>query len=182
MHEIHTQPGNEATSALKQQVGSVARDVSEKAESAAEAGKEKIAHQVGDFARAVRRAGEHEDQLSSYTDSIGNQLERFAHFIEERDVGQLLGEASRLAHRQPALFIGGAFTVGLLAARFLKSNGHGGWSEDPYSRDLGPGELSARSWRAREYGITDDDLGERTTDPIGQAPPGRGASASGTPL
>jgi len=45
---------------------------------------------------------------------------------------QMLRDARNLARRQPALFIGGSFAVGLLAARFVKSSPRDGndWQGD----------------------------------------------------
>jgi hypothetical protein len=43
-------------------------------------------------------------------------------YLEARDIQDLVGEAESLARRSPALFLGGAFTLGVLAARFLKSS------------------------------------------------------------
>jgi hypothetical protein len=42
--------------------------------------------------------------------------------LRKKDVQQLMQDAQRLARRQPALFIGSAFALGLVAARFLKSS------------------------------------------------------------
>jgi len=52
-------------------------------------------------------------------------------------------DAERLAHRQPALFVGGAFALGLLAARFLKSSkprpstGRQSWANTGYQPRFG---------------------------------------------
>jgi len=61
--------------------------------------------------------------LGRYTDMAGDQVERVATMLQERDWDDLMDEASRFARRQPTLFIGGAFLVGMLASRFLKSGG-----------------------------------------------------------
>jgi len=78
-------------------------------------------------AQAVRqttqqlRDGQH-DTIAQYVDRAAEQLERFSSAIRSKEVPDLLREARQLARRQPALFIGGSFAVGLLAARFLKSS------------------------------------------------------------
>ena len=46
----------------------------------------------------------------------------FSERLKNKDVTELLNDAQRLARRQPALFVGGAFALGLLGARFLKSS------------------------------------------------------------
>jgi hypothetical protein len=37
-------------------------------------------------------------------------------------VGELIGDVEQFARRSPALFLGGAFALGVLAARFVKSS------------------------------------------------------------
>jgi hypothetical protein len=49
-------------------------------------------------------------------------LERFSGYLSEREVGDLVYEAEDYARRHSAYFVGGAFLLGLLGARFLKSS------------------------------------------------------------
>jgi hypothetical protein len=49
--------------------------------------------------------------------------------VREKDVNEMLRDVQQFARRQPALFIGGSFAAGLLAARFLRSS-HG---QDEYA-------------------------------------------------
>src|SRR5262249_48746129 len=55
------------------------------------------------------------------TDQAAEQIERFSRYLRETDIDDLLYEAQHIARRQPALFLGGAFVLGVLGARFLKS-------------------------------------------------------------
>ena len=41
--------------------------------------------------------------------------------MREKDVQAIVRDVERYAREQPALFLGGAFVLGLLGARFLKS-------------------------------------------------------------
>jgi hypothetical protein len=59
--------------------------------------------------------------LATATDRTAEQIEHFAGYLRETDAEQLFREAERFARRQPALFIGGAFVLGLLAGRFMKA-------------------------------------------------------------
>jgi hypothetical protein len=52
----------------------------------------------------------------------GDQMRRFADEIRQRGVGEMLDDVHAFARRRPALFIGGAFLVGIGIARFLKSS------------------------------------------------------------
>jgi hypothetical protein len=51
-----------------------------------------------------------------------DQLRRFADQIREKGVADMLDDVNTFARRRPALFIGGAFLVGVGLARFLKSS------------------------------------------------------------
>ncbi|MEO6202020.1 MAG: hypothetical protein ABIU05_06845 [Nitrospirales bacterium] len=84
---------------------------------------------------AIRHAGQHlrgrqKDVIAHYTDRAADNIDRAIQYVELRDVSELLKEAQCLARRHPEAFWGGAFMLGLLAARFLKS------SNEPVRRDL----------------------------------------------
>lgn len=91
---------------------------------AAERGKDKLAGRAEGVAHALHHASEslQSEELSRYTDRIANKLEQLAGSLKSRDLASLTNEVTRFARLQPALFLGGAFTAGLLAARFLKSS------------------------------------------------------------
>ncbi|PLS78528.1 MAG: hypothetical protein CYG59_18040 [Chloroflexi bacterium] len=79
-------------------------------------------------AQALRQTGQElrgQDQgmISEYIDTAAQQVERFYRFLHGRDVNDLVGEVERFARRQPSLFLGSTFALGLLGARFLKSSG-----------------------------------------------------------
>lgn len=69
-----------------------------------------------------------------------DQVGRLANYLQERDINEITNDTERFARQQPALFLGGAFFLGVLAARFLRAsernmapppNGHPEpWNED----------------------------------------------------
>ncbi len=82
---------------------------------------------IGTFARAVRSTmqelREHQhDTLAQYVDRAADQLERLSSGLKNKDVGDLFRDAQRVARRQPVVFVGSAFAIGLLGARFFKSS------------------------------------------------------------
>jgi hypothetical protein len=100
--------------------------------------KNKATDGLGTLAAAVRKTCQplrESDQttLASYVEQAADGIERFSSDLRQRDIGELVNEAQRFARRKPALFIGGAFAVGVLAARFLKSSAEAGTLEP--SRD-----------------------------------------------
>lgn len=82
---------------------------------------------LGSVAEAVRettrhlREGQHET-VAHYAEQAADQIERFSQRLRNKDVGELMTDAQRLARQKPALFVGGAFALGLIGARFLKSS------------------------------------------------------------
>jgi hypothetical protein len=60
--------------------------------------------------------------FGEYAASAAEMVERFSGHLKERDINQMLWEIESFGRRQPALFMGGAFALGFLASRFLKSS------------------------------------------------------------
>jgi hypothetical protein len=82
---------------------------------------------LGDVAYAVRQTTQglrdrNHETIAGYVEQGAQQLEQLAQRLNDRNVTELLRDARRLAHRQPALFVGSAFAIGLFGARFLKSS------------------------------------------------------------
>jgi hypothetical protein len=102
---------------------------------------------LGSVAQAVRQTtqqlrNDHHDTLAGYVEQAANQMERLSERLRNKDVAELMRDAQRLAKSQPLLFVGGAFAVGLLAARFFKSS----------AEAQGANDWSQRPWRADEWG------------------------------
>lgn len=119
---VHGPSSEQGVSGWKEQASSKAKDLAAQAETTADAGKDQVANRVGEVAHAVRHAGQEDENLAPYAEAIGSQLQNVADYIQHHDVRDMLRTAGDFAHRQPALFLGGAFTIGLIAARFLKSS------------------------------------------------------------
>ena len=89
--------------------------------------KDRATDGLGSVAQAVRqstqqlRESKHET-IAEYVEKAADQLERFSGRLKDRNIADLAREAQDLARRRPALFIGSAFALGLLGARFLKSS------------------------------------------------------------
>ena len=99
--------------------------------------KDKAVEGIGSVTSAVRQSTQQlreqqHDTLAGYVDQAANTIDRLSQQLREKDVGELFEDAQRLARRQPALFIGSAFALGLMGARFLKSSSrrHGQHGDD----------------------------------------------------
>jgi hypothetical protein len=84
---------------------------------------------VAQAVRATTRElrGQQHGALAEYVERAADQLDRFSDRLENKDVGELYRDAQAMARRRPMMFIGTAFAIGLVGARFFKSskpNGH----------------------------------------------------------
>jgi hypothetical protein len=89
--------------------------------------KNRAADGLGSVAQAVRQSSQHlrdnqQDTIARFTDQAADQIDRFNQTLRDKDIAELFDDVQQMARRQPALFIGGAFAVGLLASRFFKSS------------------------------------------------------------
>jgi ElaB/YqjD/DUF883 family membrane-anchored ribosome-binding protein len=113
--------------------------------SAAMSGKTQAVEVVGGLAQSLLLAGQQlQDQQSPaarLVEQAADRLDRVTRYIENTEPEQLIQRTENWARQNPALFIGAAFIVGALGARFLKS------SPPPsanYSGDGSPGRFSDR--------------------------------------
>jgi len=88
--------------------------------------KNRAADGLGGIAELVHTAGSElraeNEALASYVDMAGDQMRRFADHIRDRGVADMLDDVNGFARRNPAVFIGAAFLVGIGVARFLKAS------------------------------------------------------------
>lgn len=57
-----------------------------------------------------------------YTGAAASQIEKVADYFERKNLRAMMRDAEDFARRNPAIFLGAAFGLGLVAARFLKSS------------------------------------------------------------
>jgi hypothetical protein len=122
------QPQEAAASPTEDALEQKVRAASEEARSVVDRGREKLAGRADGVAQAMRHASQglradEQAELARYASVVADKLEQLTGALKNRDLGSIASELTRFAQRQPALFLGGAFTTGLLAARFLKSSG-----------------------------------------------------------
>jgi hypothetical protein len=88
--------------------------------------KERAATGLTSVAEALRQSGQQLEAqnatVASYMDAAAGHVERFVGGLRDRDVAQMVTDLERFARRRPAMFLGSAFALGLMAARFLKSS------------------------------------------------------------
>ena len=129
--------------------------------------KERTTDGIGSVVSAVRQSTQQlrdsqHATIAEYVEQAATQLERFSNTLKEKNVSELLDDAQRFARRNPALFVGGAFAVGLLGARFFKSSrdhtreASGRARVGSRDHEYGSGRVS-QSRRGLQYGGTDVD-------------------------
>ncbi len=88
---------------------------------------------------------------SRYAVTAAEKLEGIADYFGERDLRAISVDLQNYARRNPAVFLGAAFGLGLLAVRFLKSSSI---SEPKRSTEAGKKTTKARAKSGRSAGNT----------------------------
>src|SRR5947209_9350300 len=66
--------------------------------------------------------GQNQGAAAGLVEGAAGKLESVCQYVEGRSVSQLTGDLERFARSNAPIFLGGAFALGVLAARFLKSS------------------------------------------------------------
>lgn len=125
------QPGEQSTVATKARDG--AEQLKEKAvervetmKEKAASGKEKLSERVRRVGSAIHSAGDEirgeDENWAGYVDRVSERFERAAEYLRNTEPKQAMRDAESFARREPALFFGGAFVLGLAAGRLLKAS------------------------------------------------------------
>ena len=155
----------------------VAGRVGETAKGRISGGKDRAARSLGSVADALRHTGQHlrlqdEESLPGYIDTAAEKLESMSGYLQDKELSDVVEDIEDFARREPALFIGGAFAIGLLGGRFLKSSAASSraraQSSNTGSESVPPqssSRLSARSGR-RRGGQRSSELTTASENPI----------------
>lgn len=146
-----TGQAKKAASDVADSAVSTAKDTIETATSAAtEAAtdrKEQATSALSDVATALHDTSDalreqDRDAFADYAAQAADAVERFTSGIRDRSVGEILDEAERFARREPGLFVGGAFLLGIVGARFLKASAPDGSGDGVPPPSTPPGGAS----------------------------------------
>jgi len=110
----------------REQASALAGQVQEKVKRTLDEQKGRGVEELSGLAQAVRQTSHQLRQqnkagMARYAEQAAEQVDRVIHYVDSRDVGELLEEAETFARRHPEGFLGGAFVLGLMAGRFMKS-------------------------------------------------------------
>ncbi len=121
---------SEIADQARQTADNVVGAVQQQAVSRLDKQKEHAAEELASVAGTVRQMGDQLKQpehgavaqyAAHYGDVAADQLQQISGYLRQHDVKQLVREVESFARREPLLFTGGAFVLGLMGARFLKS-------------------------------------------------------------
>lgn len=170
------------TDQAQQKASQMADQAQHRAASMLENQKQKAAENLHSVAEAMRQSGQQlreQDQAQmavQYTDKAAEQIEHFANYLRSKDVNELMNDAERFARRQPELFLGGAFALGLLAARFLKSSSQQTAQRGAYQQAYERERYGPRPRVVANQEMASPEYYERRPSP----PPGHAPGTTGT--
>jgi uncharacterized protein YukE len=122
-----TQTQGSGVQKVEQKAHQATERVAEKAQASVENAQSRIAQQLSAVARAIDSAANRlqQDQQSGLSQRVKQyvqKVENISQQVREKSPRELKDDVHRIARQQPAWFLGGAFLLGLLGARFLKSS------------------------------------------------------------
>ncbi len=111
----------------QEKVGQVVDQAKQQTASLLTAQKDQAADTLYTVAHALRQTGQQlreQDKapIAGYADQAATEVERIYGYLHGRDVRQIVDDTEGFARQRPAVFVGGALVLGLVAARFLKSS------------------------------------------------------------
>ena len=107
-----------AAAGIGEQIKSAAASAADSTKDRAVAGLGAVADVAANASQELRGQS---DLLASWVNMASDQLRGMADRLRERRPGELADDLARFARERPALFVGGAFLIGLGLARVLKS-------------------------------------------------------------
>jgi hypothetical protein len=154
------QPHTSSIGASQEGSGGIVNRVKESANTQLTTQKDRGTDALDRVAEAVRSStqklrDDRHEIIASYVDKAADQIENWSRRLREKDVGELMSDMQRFARRQPGVFVGSAFALGLVGARFLKSSRQHDGSD--YGSESGRTRYGANTGRStvHDYGMSD---------------------------
>jgi hypothetical protein len=150
---------SETATAAKEQAKRTVTQVGEQAKTTVDSRMSDVAQELGSVADVVRQTsqevgGDNGQTVARYGERIAEQIEGMSSYLDEHGIEDVLNDVQDFARRQPAIFLGGAFMLGIVIGRFLRSSG---------ARDYGYSYGQGEEYDRYQTGYTSSDY--RTTGP-----------------
>src|SRR3954463_4764635 len=111
---------------VRQKVEETASTVADQAQQVANTQQEKVAETLEGVAQSLRDTGtnmrDQQPQVAMLTDQAATRIDDAASYLRQHTIADLIDQAQNIARREPGLFMGAAFALGFIAARFLKAS------------------------------------------------------------
>jgi len=145
------QPGTPILQQTQQKAGELMGQARSQVTSQLESQKERVSGTLCNVAEAMRHTSEqlrqqNQEPVAQIAERAADTVDRITGYLNERDVRQILNSVESYAREQPAVFIGGAFALGLLMARFFKSSSDGAGSAEGRSNAWAGGYAAGVPW------------------------------------
>jgi hypothetical protein len=125
--ESSSLPTGDRARAMQERVADTVRDAAGEAKRQAESfyrdasvAAGKTSHAIDGAADALETSGH--ETLSQAAAALSDRVRTFSSYLENRRLEDLLGDARRLAQRNPGLFMAGGVALGFALSRFLKAS------------------------------------------------------------
>lgn len=138
----------------------------EMARSRADEQRERVVGGMRTVADAIRQSSrdlpEDSQQYGRLLEGVASRVEGASRYLDQHDVDSLTRDVRRVARDHAPAFLSGAFTLGLIGARVLKSSGEQVRDDRPGRGDLGrdlsasrpAGQLHGSAGGYEDYGTT----------------------------
>lgn len=162
----HANPGggDDIRRQAESTVSTVTEQATQTAETQLSKQKEEAASTLHAVAEAIRDGGQRmrseQPKVASLAEQAATKVDEVSSYIREHEVRDFVREAESFARRERLLFLGGAFALGFLAARFLKASSPTNGRSRGVSRE-------PKNWYA---------VGPGVDRPAGRSLPGRSSS------
>lgn len=132
----------------------------------ADRAREQTADGLNQLAESVRRLStdveSEQPAIANLASTAAEQAERVAGYLRQTDARQLVHSIEDVARRQPLLFVGGAFVLGIAASRFVKAAGGGSSASQTSYGGTGYGSAGISNggipdYRGDRFGETSDE-------------------------
>lgn len=177
---------SEVAQQTRQQAGDLVNQARDQVRTQISSQKDALAGGVGSLAQALRQSsgqlqGQEQALVAPVIDRAAQVAEGLSGYLQEHSLEDLVGEVESFARREPVLFLGGAFALGFVAARFLKT------SSAPSGNGSRGGQSEFQSQHGIQYGSDYSSLdslryGPGTGATTGTGTSGRSGLETGGPI
>lgn len=111
----------------QEKVGQVVDQAKQQTTSLLASRKDQAADTLSTVAHALRQTGQQlreqeQAPVAGLADQVATRVDSVSGYLHGRDVRQIVDDTEAFARQRPAVFVGGALALGVVAARFLKSS------------------------------------------------------------